>query len=103
MLILYGTEYGCSEEVSRKLFDRLTESMEHREAGVQPRVVNARDFQLIDWEKEQLLLCVFSTTGDGNVTHMHRAICVCLSRALVVWQHDPMHQACVHVVSLLSS
>ena len=69
VLILYGTEYGCSEEVGRKLFDRLAEAAKDEETGVQPRVMNARHFELIEWDKEQLLLCVFSTTGDGNNIH----------------------------------
>ena len=69
VLVLYGTEYGCSEEVSRKLFDQLVDAAKDGETGVQPRVLNARHFELIDWDKEQLLLCVFSTTGDGNYIH----------------------------------
>ena len=33
---------------------------------IQPRVVNARDYELLNWEHEQVALCVFSTSGDGN-------------------------------------
>ena len=33
---------------------------------IQPRVVNAKDYKLVEFDKEQIVLCVFSTTGDGR-------------------------------------
>ena len=38
------------------------------QAEIQPRVVNAQDFKILNWECEQVLLCVFSTSGDGEST-----------------------------------
>ena len=35
---------------------------------IQPRVVNACDYELLNWEHEQVALCVFSTSGDGKQT-----------------------------------
>ena len=66
ILILYGTEYGFSEEVARKVFDVFTENEECAQLALQPRVVNARDYKLIEFDKEQVVLFVFSTTGDGG-------------------------------------
>ena len=66
MLILYGTEYGFSEEVARKLFDRIAEGEEFRDLSIQPRVLNSKEFQRVDFGKELAVLCVFSTTGDGR-------------------------------------
>jgi len=60
VLILFATEYGFSEEVSRKLFDGL-----YAPPQCQPRLVNARDRDVFDLEKEQAVLIVCSTTGDG--------------------------------------
>ncbi len=65
ILILYGTEYGFSEEIARKLFDKVDDES-YRELSWQPRVMNSKDFEKIDFSKEQALLCVFSTTGDGK-------------------------------------
>ena len=61
VLILYGTEYGFGEEISRKLFDVLSDNS----SDIQPRVLNAKNYELIDFEQEEVLLCIFSTTGDG--------------------------------------
>ena len=64
VLILFGTEYGFSEEVAKKLFDRLSED-QCQELSLQPRVLNAREYTKVDFDKEQVILCIFSTTGDG--------------------------------------
>ena len=66
VLILYGTEYGFSEEISRKLFDRIADGDSYQDLSWQPRVMNSKDFGKIDFSQEQVLLCVFSTTGDGE-------------------------------------
>lgn len=60
VLVLYATEYGFSEEVGKKLFDHL-----YAPPACQPRVVNARDREVFDLMKEQAVLIVSSTTGDG--------------------------------------
>ena len=65
LLILYGSEYGFSEEVARKLFDKITDNETCLDLSMQPRVVNAKNFETLDFNKEQVLLCLFSTTGDG--------------------------------------
>lgn len=63
MTVLFGTEYGCSEEVAEKLCDRL--------GGMGPtwqaRLVNARYHTWIDWPQEQVVLVVISTSGDGEL------------------------------------
>ena len=65
LLILYGTEYGFSEELARNLFDRFCDDV-CQELSLQPRVLNAKDFEKVDFSREQVLLCVFSTSGDGK-------------------------------------
>ena len=65
LLILYGSEYGFSEEVARKLFDKIADNETYQELSIQPRVLNAKDFNILDFTKEQVVLCLFSTTGDG--------------------------------------
>ena len=65
VLILYGTEYGFSEEVARKLYDALN-TEDCLEYSIQPRLVNAKDYKVIDFEQERVVLNVFSTTGDGE-------------------------------------
>eukprot|EP01087_Luapelamoeba_hula_P014584 TRINITY_DN429_c0_g1_i1.p1 TRINITY_DN429_c0_g1~~TRINITY_DN429_c0_g1_i1.p1 ORF type:complete len:673 (+),score=162.12 TRINITY_DN429_c0_g1_i1:70-2088(+) len=64
VLVLYASEYGFSEEVARKLFDRIVERGE--ELQLQPRLVNMRDaLSVVDLTKEEVVLSVCSTTGDG--------------------------------------
>jgi sulfite reductase (NADPH) flavoprotein alpha-component len=60
VLILYMTEYGFSEFVAKRLFDALRPLPD-----IQPRMVNARDKTIFDFMKEQLVLVVCSTAGDG--------------------------------------
>ncbi len=48
----------CSEEVSRKLFDRLLAMPE-----IQPRVINARDRTIFDLQKEQVYHNSISTSA----------------------------------------
>ena len=67
LLLLYGTEYGFSEEVAKKLFDRFCDETD-KDLLLQPRVLNARDFEKMDLNTEQVLLCVFSTSGDGKIS-----------------------------------
>ncbi|XP_052800861.1 NADPH oxidoreductase A-like isoform X2 [Mya arenaria] len=66
LLILYGTEYGCSEEVARLLYDKIDAlNDKDEEYPLQPRLLNVRDFKLIDWTHEQICFVVISTSGDG--------------------------------------
>ena len=65
LLILYASEYGFSEEVARKLFDRIANDEIFQELSLQPRVINTKNFEVLDFSKEQVALCLFSTTGDG--------------------------------------
>ena len=52
--------------MAKKLFDRLADGENYQELSLQPRVLNSKDFELIDFSQEQVVLCVFSTTGDGE-------------------------------------
>lgn len=65
ILLLYGTEYGFSEEVATKLFDRLGEESVLNGMLWQPRLVNVKYYSHIRWTEEQLCLLVISTSGDG--------------------------------------
>ncbi|KAK2153298.1 hypothetical protein LSH36_301g01010 [Paralvinella palmiformis] len=66
ILLLFGTEYGFSEEIAKKLFDRicLLES-KNGQLPWQPRVVNAKQYECIDFSREHVLFVVISTAGDG--------------------------------------
>ena len=66
ILLLYGTEYGFSEEIARKLFDEMSEDQDLRDMSLQPRVFNSKYFQRLDFSKESVALCIFSTSGDGE-------------------------------------
>lgn len=57
--MLYGSEYGFGEEVAGSLQALLAGE------GYQARVLNARDHGRVQWDWEQVVLCVFSTSGDG--------------------------------------
>ncbi|KAL4223334.1 hypothetical protein ACF0H5_016805 [Mactra antiquata] len=66
ILILYGTEYGCSEDIAKLLFDKIKTLNEHIELPpFQPRLINARDYKVIDFTREQVVFIVISTSGDG--------------------------------------
>ncbi|KAL6080194.1 Sulfite reductase [NADPH] flavoprotein alpha-component [Balamuthia mandrillaris] len=65
VLIVYGTEYGFGEEVSKKLFDRIYD-LDPEEHNLQPRLFNLRDKDSFDLHKEQVVLVVCSTAGDGD-------------------------------------
>jgi sulfite reductase (NADPH) flavoprotein alpha-component len=51
LLILFGTEYGYSEELAKRTFD-LLEGLGID--GLQPRVVNMADHETVDLTKEQV-------------------------------------------------
>ncbi|KAL3856423.1 hypothetical protein ACJMK2_011185 [Sinanodonta woodiana] len=64
ILILYGTEYGFSEEVAKHLFDRICEQ-QGLDPLLQPRLVNASQYDCLDLSREQLCALLISTSGDG--------------------------------------
>ncbi|KAK3590496.1 hypothetical protein CHS0354_015485 [Potamilus streckersoni] len=64
ILILYGTEYGFSEEVAKHLFDRICEH-QSLDPLIQPRLVNASKYECLDLMREQVCLLLISTSGDG--------------------------------------
>ncbi|XP_048247749.1 NADPH oxidoreductase A-like [Haliotis rufescens] len=67
ILVLYGTEYGFSEELAKTLFNKLCdlEPSSQNEYPWQPRLVNVRNFSHVDLNTEQLCLIIISTSGDG--------------------------------------
>ncbi|XP_019647307.1 PREDICTED: NADPH oxidoreductase A-like [Branchiostoma belcheri] len=66
VLVMFGTEYGCSEEVAKKLFDSVASlRLDGSGARLQPRLVNAQQHSAVDWSQECVLLLVISTSGDG--------------------------------------
>ncbi|XP_066292774.1 NADPH oxidoreductase A-like isoform X2 [Branchiostoma lanceolatum] len=66
VLVMFGTEYGCSEEVAKKLFDSVASlPLDGSGARLQPRLVNAQHHSAVDWSQESVLLLVISTSGDG--------------------------------------
>ncbi|XP_067672156.1 NADPH oxidoreductase A-like [Haliotis asinina] len=67
ILVLYGTEYGFSEELAQTLFNILceVELSSQNEYPWQPRLVNVRDYSYVDLNTEQLCLIIISTSGDG--------------------------------------
>lgn len=66
IFILYGTEYGFSEEIAIKLFDQFAMGTKYTELMFHPRVLNMKDFATLDFNREQLILSVVSTSGDGK-------------------------------------
>eukprot|EP01133_Synstelium_polycarpum_P016352 gene16352-19452_t len=62
VLVLYGTEYGLSHEVAQKL-----ESEINAISGglFWARVVDMEEFEIVDFAREQLVLVITSTYGDG--------------------------------------
>ncbi|KAI8491637.1 hypothetical protein Bbelb_304420, partial [Branchiostoma belcheri] len=65
VLVMFGTEYGCSEEVAKKLFDGVASlPLDGSGARLQPRLVSAQQHSAVDWSQECVLLLVISTSGD---------------------------------------
>lgn len=73
ILVLYGTAYGFSEQLARKLFLQLRKQSTETDPSspffnldVQPRLVNMRDYEnYIDLAQENYLVVLCSTAGDG--------------------------------------
>jgi len=62
VLILFGTEYGLSQEIAMKLED---EVYRLENGKFFPRVVDMEDYELLELSKEQIIIVVTSTYGDG--------------------------------------
>ncbi|EFA80409.1 NADPH-cytochrome-P450 oxidoreductase [Heterostelium album PN500] len=60
ILVLVGTEYGLSHEVASKLEDEL-----RVHANLFVRIVDMEEYEMLNFEKEQLVLIITSTYGDG--------------------------------------
>ena len=58
--ILYGTQTGNSRRVAASLSDRFTAD------GVSARLVSARDYPVRDLAREELLVLIISTHGEGD-------------------------------------
>lgn len=66
ILIIYGTEYGFSEELARELFDRVeVHGSDADQTRMQPRIVNAKNFASVNLLQESCLFVIISTAGDG--------------------------------------
>ncbi|KAK3085071.1 hypothetical protein FSP39_023835 [Pinctada imbricata] len=68
ILIIYGTEYGFSEEVARNLHDRITSfnsTSGTLNVEFQPRTINAKHYSSIVWDQETVCIVIISTSGDG--------------------------------------
>jgi len=77
--ILYGTEYGFSKEIAEKLRDSLREQPPYW-----PRVVDMADHpEGLDLAREQALLVVCSTQGDGVPPAEAREFCDWLASSAV--------------------
>lgn len=65
ILVAYGTEYGFSEQLAKKLIDAIVVAGKERGIAYQPRLLNLRDHESVQWAQEQCVIFVCSTTGDG--------------------------------------
>ncbi|KAK4525316.1 hypothetical protein GAYE_SCF09G3224 [Galdieria yellowstonensis] len=63
ILVAYGTEYGFSREVAKKIAEKISEHFGKDNVSV--RVINLLHWEVVDWKRETLLLFACSTTGDG--------------------------------------
>lgn len=63
VLVAYGTEYGFSREVAKKIAERLSEHFGKDNLSV--RVINLLHWEVVNWKEEELILVACSTTGDG--------------------------------------
>ncbi|GAM28522.1 hypothetical protein SAMD00019534_116980, partial [Acytostelium subglobosum LB1] len=60
VLILVGTEYGLSHEVAQKLEQEIGQL-----TGIFARIVDMEEYEMVNFAKEQLVLVITSTYGDG--------------------------------------
>jgi sulfite reductase (NADPH) flavoprotein alpha-component len=66
ILIAFATEYGCSEQVARTTYDKiLASSTKNHGNQWQPRIINLKYYDKIDFTKESVIIFICSTAGDG--------------------------------------
>ncbi|GJQ10662.1 hypothetical protein GpartN1_g2453.t1 [Galdieria partita] len=63
VLVAYGTEYGFSREVAKKIAEQLSQHFGKDHISV--RLLNLLHWEIVDWKREELILVACSTTGDG--------------------------------------
>ncbi|GJD07909.1 NADPH oxidoreductase A [Galdieria sulphuraria] len=63
VIVAYGTEYGFSREVAKKIAERLSQHFGTDSISV--RLLNLLHWEIVDWKREELTLVACSTTGDG--------------------------------------
>ncbi len=61
LLVLFGSQTGTAEKLARQI------AKESKSRGCNSRVVDAAEHAKIDWSKENNLLVVTSTYGDGDM------------------------------------
>eukprot|EP01091_Cochliopodium_minus_P014449 TRINITY_DN48_c0_g2_i6.p1 TRINITY_DN48_c0_g2~~TRINITY_DN48_c0_g2_i6.p1 ORF type:complete len:363 (+),score=77.47 TRINITY_DN48_c0_g2_i6:140-1228(+) len=64
ILILYGTEYGASKEISIMMHDKILQEL--GEENYWPRCVNMEDYDWLEFDKEMIIIVICSTFGDGE-------------------------------------
>lgn len=62
--------------MARKLFDRIAGGEAFQAISLQPRVLNSKDFEKVELSKERVVLCIFSTTGDGRTIKQNLLIVI---------------------------
>eukprot|EP00172_Hildenbrandia_rubra_P003832 Plantae.Rhodophyta-Hildenbrandia_rubra.ctg6662.p1 GENE.Plantae.Rhodophyta-Hildenbrandia_rubra.ctg6662~~Plantae.Rhodophyta-Hildenbrandia_rubra.ctg6662.p1 ORF type:complete len:649 (+),score=122.89 Plantae.Rhodophyta-Hildenbrandia_rubra.ctg6662:758-2704(+) len=80
LLILYASEYGFSKEVARRtaeylsgnyvndnelMEDDIGDVIDSLEFNIRPRVISMAHYKCVDFEKDEVVLVICSTTGDG--------------------------------------
>ncbi len=64
--VIYGTEFGFSEEATQLLCEGLLECGEEEDSQpVSMRYIDAEDYEIIDWGEVDTCLLLCSTAGDG--------------------------------------
>jgi sulfite reductase alpha subunit-like flavoprotein len=75
ILVLYGTEYGYSKEIAENLTMKLLKLSEFT-----PRCLSTENYHFVNFEKEQVILLVVSTQGDGICVDLSIMLCFCVAR-----------------------
>jgi sulfite reductase alpha subunit-like flavoprotein len=79
ILVFFGTETGFSEELSWKLEEKIRNidptgkfyprvvdmEVQRKEFTIYVFTIYTKDFDVIEWEKEQVVFIITSTYGDG--------------------------------------
>lgn len=74
VLVLYGTEYGYSKEIAENLTMKLLKLSQFT-----PRCLSTENFHFVKFEKEEVILLVVSTQGDGTCEVFDLIfICACM-------------------------